>query len=619
MSLLFIDIETYSEVNLKGSNVYAYSAHPSFTILMAAWSVDGGKVNLAIGENEVRAIPGLFDDSVTKVAHNAAFERVCFSRLAGRDEADLIDPEQYIDTMALGATWGYPKSLAAMATALGADPKDEAGSHLIRKFCVPRKDGSRATASDYPEDWERFKAYCVQDVYTLIDIYDRLIEVHGGYPTEAERRLWVASERINDTGIQVDVDLAECAVEAAADNQRSQLRELKEITGLDNPNSTTQLRDWLEQQGHPLENLQKATVQAALETSTGDVHRALELRQELALVTSKKYQAALSHVSGDGRLRGSFKYFGGHTGRYSGSGVQLQNLSNQGLEVSEIEPNILDLKLGYGATADTLKKLVRNMFVGPFTVCDYSAIEARVLAWLAGEQWVIDAFASGRDIYIETAARMLDLDYEEARPHRKYGKVATLALGYGSGIGGLRAFGAQGSDQELQDMVNKWRGASPNIVSFWGDLETAFRKGKGEAAGVTVTRHHHHDRHIVLPSGRPVVYRRAGQRRVMKFGREVREITFHSPRSNAREGTYGGRLVENVTQAVARDLLGNGLLNLTDAGHKVVAHVHDEVLVERTEAATVEAVAAAMCDLPAWAAGLPLTAEGYYCDRYRKE
>lgn len=196
-----------------------------------------------------------------------------------------------------------------------------------------------------------------------------------------------------------------------------------------------------------------------------------------------------------------------------------------------------------------------------------------------------------------------------------------LALGYGSGIGGLRAFGAKGSDDELQDMVNKWRAASPRIVSFWGDLETAFRKGNGAevgAAGVTVTRYDH-DRHINLPSGRPVVYRRAGQRKAIKFGREVKEITFHSPRSNSREGTYGGRLVENCTQAVARDLLGNGLLNLADAGHTVVAHVHDEVLVERTEAATVEAVAEALCDLPAWAAGLPLTAEGYYCDRYRKE
>lgn len=626
--LLFIDLETYSGVDLKKSNVYKYTESPDFEILMCAWATADRQVKIAVGEKEVAAIPGLLDPAVTKVAHNAQFERVCLSRLAGMPTGVYLSASSFKDTQALAGVWGYPQSLDKLAKALGAEEKDTAGTRLINLFSKPQpRTHKRIFGKDRPQQWQQFIDYCIQDVYTLIDCHDRLATKYanwGGFPTESEYRLFLADQRINDRGIATDLEMAVAAVQAAEANREEQLQEMRDITGVDNPGSVVQLGEWLEAVGTPLPDLKKETISAALETADGEAHRVLQLRQEVALVASKKYTAAISNTSEDGRLRGSFKYFGAHTGRWSGRGVQLQNLPSATLpSESASDAAITDLLMGMGATAETLKALVRQLFVGPFTVCDYSAIEARVVAWLAGEQWALDAFADGRDIYIETAGRMFNLDYDAARDYRKQGKVAVLALGYNGGVNSLRAMGAEGTDNELQHLVTQWRQANRKISGLWQEVEDAFRSGTGAAigsAGLLRVEKDGRDRYLMLPSGRAIVYHDCGARwETNKWGNRVKVISFADPKApNARVSTYGGRLVENATQAVARDILAEGILNLSRHGYKVVGHVHDEVLVEGASSTSIEQVSKLLTENPRWATGLPLAAEGYHCRRYRK-
>lgn len=626
MSLLFIDIETYSSTDLRGANVYRYSEDPEFQILMAAYATEDdammGQVHVAIGEDAVRAIPGLWDPRVTKVAHNAPFERICFSRLTGLPVGKYLSVAEWEDTMALAAEWGYPQSLKDLAVALGAEDKDDAGTRLINLFCKPNRQGKQVRPEDKPAEWQAFVEYCRQDVATLVDVYYKLIDKYGGWPTATERAVWEADQRINDKGIPTDVLMADEAVAAAEANKEEQLAEMAQLTGLDNPNSNVQLLGWLQESGMAVQDLKAATVTAALaqDDLTDVQRRVLQLRQELALVASKKYIAALDKVSGDGRLRGSFQFFGAHTGRWAGRGVQLQNLPSASLD-SEVmtEAAIMDLMLGNGASAHTLKALVRALFVGPFTVVDYSAIEARVIAWLAGEQWALDAFAGGRDIYVETASRMFHLDYEAAQARRKQGKVAVLALGYNGGIGSLQAMGADGSRDELQFLVNQWRDANPSIVGLWAQLEQAFRVG-GQVGDHLSVEKDGKDRLIRLPSGRAIVYHNCGlQWETDDYGRKRQRITFSDPKKRGlRTGTYGGRLSENVTQAVARDVLAEALLRLHKWGYGLVGHVHDEILVHGVGTRSVQAVSTIMTELPTWAAGLPVDAEGFTCARYRK-
>lgn len=622
--LLFIDLETYSSVDIRKANVYKYTESPDFEILMAAWATEDRVVHLAVGEEEIKNIPGIFDSNVKKVAHNAQFERVCISRLAGKPTGAYFGASDYDDTQALAGIWGYPQSLKWLAVALGAEEKDEAGTRLINLFSKPQARGkvTRHTERTKPAEWQEFKDYCVQDVETLIDCYDRLMDKHGGWGTDAEYKTYLHDQRINDRGIAVDLDMADVAISAAEENAELQKQEVIDITGVDNPGSVVQLKEWFEAQGLDIEDLKKDSVERALRTATGKVKRVLELRLDLALVASKKYSAAVLNTSEDGRLRGSFKYFGAHTGRWAGRGVQLQNLPSATLpSEAASESAIVDLKMGLGAEPYTLKALVRQLFVGPFTVSDYSAIEARVLAWLAGEQWALDAFAAGRDIYVETAAQMFNLPYEEAKARRKQGKVAVLALGYNGGVGSLRAMGAEGTDAELQRLVDLWRKANPNIVRFWTDIELAFRRGKGATAGRVHVASDGSDRSIVLPSGRAITYHGCKSRmKTDKFGRRKKTIVFQDPKKNgAYVDTYGGRLSENVTQAVARDILANGIANLSKHGYKVVGHVHDEVLVEDSQDGSVPAINKLLAANPDWAVGLPLAAEGYRCRRYRKE
>ena len=620
MTILYCDIETYSDVDLKKSNVYRYVASPQFQILFAWWAVDDEPLQLALGADAVAAIPHLWDDDVTKVAHNAAFERVCFSEFIRRREGGpegYLPPEPWLDTMALASEAGYPKSLGHLAVALGAEPKDEAGTRLINLFCRPNRKGHRTLPEEKPAEWQAFLDYGRQDVATLRDVHSKL----PGWPTEMERQVYLADQRINDTGIPVDVEMAALAVATAEDNRMVDELEIMALTGISNPGSNPQMLGWLRAQGVEVANLQAATVEALLQdpdSLPGATERVLELRQELALVAAKKYSAALDRVNEDGRLRGSFQFFGAHTGRWAGRGVQLQNLPSATLGEKDapdheietaIAAGVLDLKLGAGASAHTLKALVRAMFTGPFTVVDYAAIEARVVAWLAGEEWALGAFADGRDIYVETAERMGGLT-------RKEGKVAVLALGYNGGINSLRVMGAQGNDKHLQFLVTQWRNANRAIVDLWAEMNNAFVTGDMAVGDHMYVEKDGADRLVRLPSGRAVVYHDLKARwKDTQYGRK-RVVSFADPKGPGfRTDTYGGKLCENVTQAVARDILAEALVRLQQNGLEVVGHVHDEVLVR---GGSVPQVTAIMVEKPVWAAGLPIAAEGFSAARYRK-
>lgn len=600
--MLFIDLETYSNIDLKKVGVYAYTEDPGFEILMAGWSVDGEEPDIAIGEAEISKIPGLFDPEVIKVAQNAQFDRICTSVLGHQS------PEHWIDTMALAAENGLPQSLEMLAKRLKVDPKDSAGSALIRLFCMPKK-GKRTFPHEQPEKWKDFIAYCLQDVRTLVLI----AEIMGlDFPTETERELFLVDQIINGRGVKIDVELAQRAFEAGSENASNAKTRLKELTGLENPNSVQQLRPWLRSAGTPLLDLRAETVQAAIDDpdTTPVAREVLELRQGTALIAAQKYEVALRQMNTDGRLRGQFRFYGAHTGRWAGRGVQLHNLPRA--TIDDPEAAILDLKLGNGADAHTLKALVRSMILGPLSVCDYSAIEARVLAWLAGEEWVLEAFRGGRDIYVETAGRMSTPGNELTRFQ---GKVAVLALGYQGALNSLTAMGATGTDDELYALVRQWRTANPQIVKFWRRCENGWDEGT-RALRVNFKKQGTTTR-LVLPSGRALVYRWVKNGLVpdpKNPGKQKMSRTF-SDANGYRVETYGGRLTENITQAVARDVLGDALIRLEREGIPVVGHVHDEVLADTTDLAAVQEI---MCQPPEWAPTLPLAAEGFTTMRYRK-
>ena len=655
-TLMFIDFETYSSVNLRDCGAYPYMASPDFSplIMTYRYGVDG-QTKIAQGEAEIKwALRGLNErEHVTFVAHNANFERLVLSRIFDYAPGTFIPPERFIDTMAMGRSLGFPGSLADLSRALHVEEKDSAGTALIQMFCVPsKKTGRAATPEERPEEWAAFCRYAVQDVDTMVEVYQALITRYGGFP-KGEREVWNADQRINDRGILVDAELAVRCMDIAAVVKDLHLQRMGVISGLANPNSTAQVLAWVNRRlveagvmddqndipvfkdtGAPLKSVDKASVAYLLSRTDlpRDVRTFLEERAASNASSVAKFKAMTNRLGADNRVRGTIQYFGAHTGRWAGRGVQLQNLPSVTAGDDEKTQAFVDRVMNEPAenfSISELKPLIRGALMAPagqtLTVCDYSAIEARVLAWLAGEEWVLEAFRAGRDIYIETAARMFHVPYEEAKPLRKKGKVAVLALGYGGGINALKAMGAEGTDAELEEIKQTYRAANPRIAKFWADMDRAMRNRSGRV-GEYITVHPKANGLVTikLPSGRELFYHKLHFRTVSKFDKEVEALHFLDPKSHrAVIPTYGGRLTENVTQAVARDVLAHALVNLDKENVAVVAHVHDEVIAEG--GVTVERMKELMGAgvgnplAPPWSEGLPLAAEGYYCARYRKE
>ena len=643
--VLWVDTETYSPVNLGRATVYRYVDDPGFRLLLTAVAVGDGPVEHFEGMSLPEwLVDDLLDPEVLKIAWNAGFDRVALSPVATGFRDDVLSPESWVDAAVLCSLYGYPRSLKDAAVALGAEPKDEAGARLINLFSRPSSKG-RVLPEDRPAEWAEFVRYCVQDVDTLRDTVHRL---GCWFPTDTEERVHAVDQAVNDDGVRVDLDLARGAVSAAERYKTGVLEEIREVTGVANPNSRNQVLAWVNSRGVSAEDLTKGTVSALLDGYLpDDVRQVLTARQETALTAAAKFDAMLRISSGDSRARGVLVHAGAHTGRWASKGVQIHNLPRDSFTKEDLvtgktvwdeaaENAAIDTVISGGVLPPSdLKKLIRASLVGPFLVMDYNAIEARVLAWLAGEEWVIDTFRADEiDFYVETA-RMLDPSGEVMS--RMHGKVATLACGYGGSghamlkMGGRSLIeGQENMDDDtvarlLVPVVSRWRETHPRTVRFWAALERAF--GRGGDAGRVDVEVVGDDRWLWLPSGRPLVYHNVRREWVRPPDGRPPKHTWHfdnpgPDRKRApRVETYGGKLSENVTQAVARDLLADALVRLTDAGHRVVMHVHDEVLVETDGYDPLEedSIISIMSTPPAWAAGLPLKVAGGPMNRYRKD
>ena len=641
---LFIDLETFSSVDISSAGAFKYTEAPDFEILLIAYAWDDGPVQVLDCTRDVSAdaftsvCSGLLDPAVVKVAHNSAFERAALSRYLQRD----LPPEQWEDTMILAAYNGLPLSLEAAGAALGLPiQKRKDGKALINYFCKPCKPTkangwrTRNLPEHDPEKWARFKLYARDDVEVERLIHKRL----GPTPvTPFERRIWALDARINERGVMVDLDLAAAAV-AVGEAFTAELRaEMQKLTGLENPNSVVQLRSWLESCGHSSESLDKAAVADMLsEAKDATVRRVLRLRQMLGKTSTTKYGTMLSAAGADHRMRGLTQYYGaGRTGRWAGRLVQLQNLPQNHLDaigaVREIvrARDLATLELLFDNVSDVLSQLIRTALVAKpghtFLVADFSAIEARVIAWMAGEQWRQDVFAAGGDIYCSSASQMFKVPVEKhgVNGHlRQKGKIAELACGYGGGVNAMLNFGADKmglSEAEMQDIVNQWRAASPSIPKFWRDTERAAvlsleNPGKTYRVPCGVTFRKDADAlRLFLPSGRRLSYWGARL--------ENGKICYMGQGSQGgwmKKDTWGGKLVENIVQAVARDCLAVAMDRLDAAGIAICFHVHDEVVVEAPEGSLWENVAEIMGRPIDWAPGLLLRADGYETRFYMKD
>ena len=641
MKTLSIDIETYSEASLSSTGVYRYAADQSFTVLLFAYSVDAGPVqivDLAQGEHlpaEVEA--ALSDPSVQKWAFNAQFERVCLSAYLG----EKLDPRGWYCSMVWSTYAGIPLNLAGVAQALHLETeKMTEGKDLIRKFSQPCKatksNGGRTRnlPEHAPEDWETFKAYCVRDVEVERAIASRLTPLP--MPSFEWENYW-RDQRFNDMGVGIDVELASKAVEADREIKEALYTQMRHWTGVENPQSVTQLLGWLQEHGAHLPSLAKADVASALEEADGSVADVLAARLEIAKSSVKKYEKMLDCVCPDGRAHGLLQFMGaGRTGRWAGRLVQVQNLPRQ--TFGDLEEAAALVKAGqadmlgvlWGSAPNVLSELIRAAFVAApghrFLVADFSAIEARVIAWLAGEQWVLDLFKHGGDIYCETGTRMFGQEVKKHSPLRQRAKVAVLACGYQGGVGALKAMGGEKlglSEDEMASIVDAWRKANPRIAQMWWDVNRAaleaIKNGTSQMVGRIKVYQKLGALVIALPSGRELIYPspRVGENR---FGGE--SITFMGLGLNRKWGrieTYGGKLVENIVQATARDVLAHSMATLEAAGYPTVMHVHDEVITEVPYGrGSVEELCALMSRGPKWSKGLPLAAEGFESTYYKK-
>ena len=646
MKTLSIDIETYSPEPLARCGVYRYCQAPEFEVLLFGYSVDSGPVqvvDLAAGEHipaDVQA--ALTDPAVSKWAFNAQFERVCLSWYLGYPVGRYLDPDSWYCTMVWSATLGLPLSLEGVGAVLGLEKqKLKEGKDLVRYFCTPAKarDGStfRRLPTDAPEKWISFKAYNLRDVETEMSIQQKL----SRFPVSPEEwDNYHLDQRINDRGILLDRTLVAQAIRCDERFKRTHLDQARSVTGLENPNSPAQLKAWLAEKGVEAESLSKASVLELLSHAEGEVELALSLRQELAKSSVKKYTAMESVVCPDDRARGLIQFYGANrTGRFAGRLIQVQNLPQNHLpDLKQARTLVRDgrfdaVELLYDSVPLVLSELIRTAFIPKpgyrFFVADFSAIEARVIAWIAGEQWRQEVFAQGGDIYCASASQMFHVPVVKhgVNGHlRQKGKIAELALGYGGSVGALKAMGALNyglAEEELKPLVDAWRQSNPRIVKFWWNVDRAATtcvrdRVPAETHGIRFL-YQSGMMFIVLPSGRKLVYVKP-KMGVNRYGSE--SVTYEGvgeQKKWLRLESYGPKFVENIVQATARDILVEAMRRLEAAGYQIVMHVHDEAVIEAPADSSLEDICAIMGQTPAWAGGLLLRADGYVCDFYQKD
>lgn len=643
MKKLSIDLETYSSVDLGKSGVYKYAESEDFEILLFAYSIDDGEVKVIdLESGEIipeEILSALSDESVEKWAFNANFERVCLSKFLG----ERLEPQGWYCTMIWSAYLGLPLSLEKVGEVLKLDKqKMNEGKALIRYFSIPCKptkaNGMRKRNLPHHDlkKWSTFKEYNQRDVETEMAIKKKLSAFP--MPQSEWENYWI-DQNINDRGILIDESLVDSAIKFDEILREENMDRAIELTGLENPNSPLQLKGWLNKKGLEIDSLAKKDVESALKNTEGDIKEVLELRQELSKSSVRKYDAMKNVKGKDNRARGLIQFYGANrTGRYSGRLIQVQNLRRNNLKDLELARSLVKnrdyetMEILYESPSDILSQLIRTAFIPKdgtrFIISDFSAIEARVLAWLAGEQWVLDAFENGEDIYCRTASRMFGMPVEKhgVNGHlRQKGKIATLACGYQGALGALKAMGGieMGlSEDELQSIVDSWREANPNIVSLWWDIDSVVKRvvktrGKEEYKNLVIS----YEKGILfieLPSKRRLAYPKA-KIGTNRFGGEsvVYEGIVVGNKWDKIE-SYGGKFVENIVQAIARDILAEAMMRIENEGFNIVMHIHDEVVIE-SDSSSIEEINEIMSLVPSWAPGLILDADGFESEFYKKD
>lgn len=644
MDTLAIDIETYSDVSLPDCGVHRYAASEQFEILLFAYSLNDEPtriIDLASGEKMPDEIMKLLtDDSVVKTAYNAAFERNCINRYFGLS----LKPEGWRCTLVQASMLSLPLSLEGVGEALNLDKKKMSeGKELIRFFCMPCKPSksnggrTRNLPSDDPEKWELFKTYCIRDVVVEKQIRNKLSK----FPIpDREQKLYCMDQRINDRGIMVDPELITHAVACDLLYKETATKKAYEISGLENPNSVAQLKGWLARKGIEIDSLAKAAVEELVENTDGDVAEMMKLRLALSKTSVKKYEAMERSVCPDGRVHGLLQFYGANrTGRWAGRLVQIHNLPQNHMEDLELARSIVKegrydlVEFLYDSIPDVLSELIRTAFVAKpgcrFIVSDFSAIEARVMGYLAGEGWVMEEFRGAGKIYEQTASKMFHIPIEEitkGSPYRARGKVASLACQYGGAEGALISMGALNfvEEDELKGLVQSWRTANPHIVNYWyeidGAVKAAVKERKMTKVGMVTVYYQSGMLKIALPSGRVLSYVRP-RMTVNRFGSE--SVSYEGAGTNrkwTRIESYGAKFCENIVQATARDVLAEAMLRLEKKGFDIVCHIHDEVVLEVPEGtSSVEEVNEIMAVCPDWCEGLPLKAAGFESPFYKKD
>ena len=659
MESLSIDLETYSDIDLKKCGVYKYAESPNFEILLFAYSVDNGPVqviDLAQGEDiPTEILAALTDDTITKWAYNASFERICLSVWLRRNHpeyfqsysiledtvGDYLDPSAWKCSRIWGAYMGLPLSLEGIGAVLKlSDQKMKEGKDLIKYFCVPCKatkvNGGRTRnlPSDAPDKWDVFKSYNKRDVEVELAIKEKLSKFPVPEFIWDEYHL---DQEINDRGIGVDMQLVENAIDIDSKTKDYLMSRLVTLTGLENPNSVQQMKTWLSDYGIETESLDKKAVKELLSDADKKVSEVLECRQQLAKSSVKKYTAMQNMACDDNRARGCFMFYGANrSGRWAGRGIQLQNLPQNHMSDLEEARNLVRdgnfeaLELLYDNVPGVLSELIRTAFVPKpgykYIVADFSAIEARVLSFLAGEQWRIDVFKEGKDIYCASASQMFKVPVEKhgVNSHlRQKGKIAELALGYGGSVGALTSMGAieMGlAEEELQPLVNAWRDSNQNITNLWWSVDSAVKqaviyKSAAETHGLKFY-YKSGMLFIDLPSGRKLCYVKP-RMGVNQFGSD--SVTYEGINNNkwTRIESYGPKFVENIVQAISRDILAYAMRTLSHCF--ICGHVHDELIIECSKDVSLEAICEQMGRTPPWIKGLLLRADGYECDFYKKD